>query len=237
MNNTKSIIRNISIFVIALALYNLVIFAIPFEHTEVFWGAYIFAMLAILSQLGIYTLAFCGADTIRKKLYAAPVQNMGFIYLAVQLIVSLVLSIATTFMEDDIPTWIVYIIGALIFGVFTILILLVDSTRDRIVNFEEKADQQTIQVRSFRVNVDSILRRVTDPELKNIVHRLSETAKYSDPVSSEELYPVEAEITRKINELYNAVESNDIYSAKAIANEAIILFQDRNAQCKLYKKR
>ena len=237
MNNTKSMIRNISIFVIALALYNLIIFAIPFEHTEVFWGAYIFAMVAILSQIGIYTLAYCGAESLRKKLYAIPVQNMGFIYLAVQLVVSLLFAIATTFFEDDIPTWIVYVVGALIFCVFAILILLVDATRDRIVNFEEKAEQQTIQMRSFRVNVDSVLRRVTDPELKNIVNRLSETAKYSDPVSTEELYPVEAEITRKINELYNAVESNDIYSAKAIANEAIILFQDRNAQCKLYKKR
>ncbi len=237
MNNTKSIIRNISIFTIALALYNLLIFAIPFEHTEVFWGAYVFAMIAIVSQLGVYTLAYFGADSIRKKLYAAPIQNMGFIYLAVQLVVSLLFSIATTLMDEEIPTWIVYVAGAVIFGVFAILVLLVDSTRDRIVNFEEKAEQQTIQVRSFRVNVDSVLRRVTDPELKNIVYRLSETAKYSDPVSTEELYPVEAEITRKINELYNAVERNDIFSAKAIANEAIILFQDRNAQCKLYKKK
>ena len=93
------------------------------------------------------------------------------------------------------------------------------------------------EVRTFRVNVDSVLRRVEDPELKRVVYKLSEAAKYSDPVSVEELYPVEAEITRKINELYNAVEINDVISAKGIAVEAIRLLEDRNAQCRLYKRR
>jgi len=236
MNNTKSTARNISIFVLALALYNIIIFAIPFEQTDVFWAAYIFAMVAIVSQLAIFALAYFGADTLQKKLYAAPIQNMGLKYLVVQLIISLVFSILTSFIED-IPAWIVYVIGAVIFCVFAILVLLTDSARDSIVKFEERAAQQTIQVKTFRINVDSILRRVEDPELKKVVYKLSETAKYSDPVSVEELYPVEAEITRKINELYGAVERNDIISARGLAVEAIRLFEDRNAQCKLYKRR
>ena len=236
MNNTKSTVRNISIYVIALALYNLIVFAIPFEQTDVFWASYIFAMVAILSQLGIFALAFFGADTLQKKLYAAPIQNMGIRYLVVQLGVSLLFSILTSFIED-IPAWIVYVIGAFIFGVFAILVLITDAARDSIVKFEEKAAQQTVQVKTFRINVDSILRRVEHPELKKVVYRLSETAKYSDPVSVEELYPVEAEITRKINELYSAVERNDVISAMGLANEAIRLFEDRNAQCRLYKRR
>ena len=236
MNNTKKTVRNISIFVIALALYNIIIFAIPFEQTDVFWAAYIFAMVAIVSQLGIHALAYFGADTLQKKLYAAPIQNMGAIYLAAQLAVSLLFSILTTFIED-IPAWIVYVLGAIIFCVFAILVLLTDAARDSVVSFEERAAQQTIQVRTFRVNVDSVLRHVEDPELKRVVYKLSEAAKYSDPVSVEELYPVEAEITRKINELYNAVEINDVISAKGIAVEAIRLLEDRNAQCRLYKRR
>ena len=236
MNKAKSTIRNILIYTIALALYNLVIFAIPFEQTDVFWAAYIFAMVAIVSQLAIHALAYFGADTLQKKLYATPIQNMGLRYLAVQLVVSLFFTILTTFV-DDIEAWIVYVICAFIFGVFAILVLITDAARDKIVNFEEKAAQQTMQVKTFRVNVDGILRRVENPELKKVVYKLSETAKYSDPVSVDELKTVEAEITRKINELYSAVERNDVVSAMGLANEAIFLFEDRNAQCRLYKRR
>ena len=236
MNKTKSTVRTISIYVIAIALYNLVVFAIPFEQTEVFWAAYIFAMIALVSQIGIFALAFLGADTLQKKLYAAPIQNMGARYIAVQLVVSLFFQILTTF-NEDVEAWIVYVIGALIFGVFAILILLTDAARDAVQNVEEKTARQTMQIKTFRVNVDGILRRVENPELKKAVYKLSETAKYSDPVSVDELQTVEAEITRKINELYSAVERNDVVSAMGLANEAILLFEDRNAQCRLYKRR
>ena len=231
----KSTVNNSIIFVIALCIYNVIIFAIPFEHTEVFWASYIFAMIAMVSQIGVSALAFCGTQSTREKLYAYPIQSMGLKYVAVQLAISLIFAI-TTFFTEDIPAWAVYVIGVVVLGVFAVLVLFADTARNTIVEFEQQAQQQTVQMKTFRVNVDSVLRRVEDPELKKVVNKLSETAKYSDPVSVEALYPVEAEITRKINELYDAVERNDIVSAKGLAVEAIRLFEDRNAQCKMYKK-
>ena len=232
----KNTIKNLTIFAVVLVLYNVISFAIPFKHTPTFWGAYAFGMIAVLLQLGIVLLAANGAETLRKKVYAFPVFRMGIIYLAVQLGVSLVFTVASNFIENF-PGWIIYVISVIVLGVFIILVLLTDTAKEEIIKLEEEEERQTVQVKTFRINIDSIMRRADDKELINLLEKLSDTAKYSDPVSCEELYAIESEITEKIGELGSVVKSGDISYAKDLTEQIIDLFEDRNAQCKVYKRR
>lgn len=232
----KNTIKNLTIFAVVLVIYNVLSFAIPFKHTPTFWGAYIFGMVSIILQLGIVLLAANGAETLRKKVYAFPVFRMGIIYLAVQLGVSLVFTVAANFIENF-PGWIVYVISVIILGVFIILVLLTDTAKDEIIKLEEEEERQTVQIKTFRINIDSIMRRVDDKELQKLLEKLSDTAKYSDPVSCEELYAIENEITEKIGELGSTIQIGDISYAKVLAGQIIDLFEDRNAQCKMYKRK
>lgn len=232
----KNTIRSIIIFVIVLVIYNLIIFSIPFEHNATFKGSYAFGLIAIFSQIAVILFAASGANTLRKKVYSFPVARMGIIYLVVQLIVSVVFATAATFVEGF-PSWLIYVVSAIILGVFAILVLLTDTTKDAIIKLEDEEERQTVQIKTFRINIDSIARRVNDAELLKILHKLSDTAKYSDPVSCEELYAIENEITEKIAELDTAIKTDDISQAKIIAEQIIDLFEDRNAQCKVYKRK
>ncbi len=232
----KNTIKNLAIFAVVLVLYNVISFAIPFKHTSTFWGAYIFGMIAILLQIAIVMLAANGAETLRKKVYAFPVFRMGLIYLAIQIGVSLVFTFAANFIENF-PGWIIAVVSVIILGVFIILVLLTDTARDEIVKIEEEEERQTVQVKTFRINIDSIMRRVDDKELLKALEKLSDTAKYSDPVSCEELYAIESEITDKIAELGSTIQIGDISYAKVLTEQVIDLFEDRNAQCKVYKRR
>lgn len=232
----KSTIKNLTIFAVVLVIYNVVSFAIPFKHTPTFWGAYAFGMIAILLQLGIVLLAANGAETLRKKVYAFPVFRMGIIYLAVQLGVSLVFTVAANFIENF-PGWIIYVISVIVLGIFIILVLLTDTAKEEIIKLEEEEERQTVQVKTFRINIDSIMRRADDKELLKLLEKLSDTARYSDPVSCEELYAIESEITDKISELGSLVRAGETDDAKALTEQIIDLFEDRNAQCKVYKRR
>ena len=232
----KSTIKNLTIFAVVLVIYNVVSFAIPFKHTPTFWGAYAFGMIAILLQLGIVLLAANGAETLRKKVYAFPVFRMGIIYLAVQLGVSLVFTVAANFIENF-PGWIIYVISVIVLGIFIILVLLTDTAKEEIIKLEEEEERQTVQVKTFRINIDSIMRRADDKELLKLLEKLSDTARYSDPVSCEELYAIENEITEKIGELGSLVRAGETDDAKALTEQIIDLFEDRNAQCKVYKRR
>ncbi|MGN1442782.1 MAG: hypothetical protein ACI4XE_02930 [Acutalibacteraceae bacterium] len=232
--SNKNTIKNVAIFIIVLIIFNVIFFAIPFMHTATFWGAYIFGTIAILAQIGVAALSYINTNTLKKKVYAFPIVRMGIIYLAVQLVISLAFSAVSTF-YDKLPGWIIYVVSVIVLGVFTILVLLTDTTRDKILEIEEEEERQTAQIKTFRVNIDSITRGVDDPGLLKTLQKLSDTAKYSDPVSSEPLYPIEAEITEKIDELGNLIQAGDIEEAKTLAEKVIDLFEDRNAQCKMYK--
>lgn len=232
----KSTIKNLTIFAVVLVIYNVISFAIPFKLTPTFWGAYAFGMIAVLLQLGIVLLAANGAESLRKKVYAFPVFRMGIIYLAIQLGVSLVFTVAANFIENF-PGWIIYVISVIVLGVFIILVLLTDTAKEEIIKLEEEEERQTVQVKTFRINIDSIMRRADDKELQKALEKLSDTAKYSDPVSCEELYAIESEITDKIGELGDLVRAGETDDAKALTEQIIDLFEDRNAQCKVYKRR
>lgn len=233
---TKNLIKNIVIFLIALIIYHVLFFALPFVHTPTFWGAYIFGTVAILAQIGVAVLSFHGSDTLRKKVYAFPISRMGIMYLIVQLLISVIFSTIAS-LRDNLPGWIVYVVSGIVLGVFTILVLLTDTARDKIQEIEDDEERQTAQIKTFRVNIDSIVRGVNDPELLKTLRKLSDTARYSDPVSTEELYPIEAEITGKIRELNDRIGWGDIDGAKALAVRIINLFEDRNALCKMYKRK
>lgn len=233
--SNKKIIKSIVIFLVVMVIYNVIFWVIPFKHDSTFIGSYIFGTVAILAQIGIVALAASGAKSLRKKVYAFPIIRMGAIYLAVQLLVSLAFSIVTTFVEN-VPSSIVYVISAILLGVFVILVLLTDTARDEIVIIEEQEERNTAPVKTFRINIDSVLRRVENKELLTKLNKLSDIAKYSDPVSNESLYEIEAEITDKITALTACVNGGDVENAKALAEQAIDLFEDRNAMCKVSKR-
>lgn len=234
MNNKKTLV-NVIFYAIAFSVYNIIAFAVPFVREGVFWTAYVFGLVAIVSQIAFSVLAFCGTQSIKEKLYAHPVSVFGTVYAIIQLIISFVLFFVP-FFTDEFPTWIVWVICPILLGVFIVLVFATDSARDTVNKIDEETERQTIQVKTFRVSVDSILRRVQDRELYALVSKLSDIAKYSDPVSNESLYDIEAEITDKITSIIACVNSGDVQNAKIFTQQAIDLFEDRNALCKMTKR-
>ena len=235
MKLSKNMIKTIAIYAIVIIIVNLIVFSIPFEHTSTFWAGYIFSMVAILSQIAVAFLATSNSKGLKGKVYAFPIFKMGAIYLGAQLALSLVFFIVATFIEDF-PSWIAWVICTILLGVFAILVLLTDTARDGIVKIEEEEERKTAQVKYFRVNIDNIARRATDKELCAVLDKLSETAKYSDPVSNEHLAEAELRIQQAVSALGDAVVSNNVDLAKEIAADTIKLFEDRNALCKMYKR-
>ena len=232
----KNAIKSIALIVVSLVIYNVIFLMIPFSHTGTFKVAYGFGIVAIVAQVFVILLAMSGANIVRKKFYAYPIVRMGMIYLAVQMVLTLFFSLITTFVEN-VPSWIAIVVCSIVLCTFIVLILLTDTARDEVEKIEENEERQTVQIKTFRINVDSLVRRAEDQELLKKLEQLSDIARYSDPVSNEVLYAVENEITEKINELGRAIRKGEIENAKSLAMDAIDLFEDRNAQCKAFKSK
>ena len=75
----------------------------------------------------------------------------------------------------------------------------------------------------------------SSPELMSALKKVYEAIRYSDPMSNEALASTEAQITVKFDELAEAANSGNANKVRDIADEIVILINDRNNKCRLLK--
>ena len=84
MKLSKNAVRFLIFMGLALLVFNVISFAVPFAKTGAFWIGYLFGMIAVLGQIAVMKLAFNGTTTVRSKFYGFPVARIGIIYAVVQ---------------------------------------------------------------------------------------------------------------------------------------------------------
>ena len=234
MNIDRRAVQYLSVYAIIIALFNLISFVIPFDQNDTFWIAYTFAMIAFVGVLLVFALALVGKKDMMGKFYSIPILRKGFLYVAVQFAVTVVFYITTLF-TDDIPSWFVIVLNVFLLGGFAVFILLTSATRDTVEKIEKDTDKETETIRTFRIDTASLTPYAKDENLKTVLHRLEEIAKYSDPVSSPALEKIEGDISFKIYEISEAMRNDDNDLAIDLTKQTCKLFEQRNAMCKAYK--
>lgn len=109
----KNSVRWWIVLAAVLVLYHVVIFAVPFEHTTVFFLSWVFTLLAIAAQVYVIRTAFYKGEGIRSKFYGFPIAKIGVTYLLAQLGLGLGFMAAGQVVATWIPL-VVYLVGAII---------------------------------------------------------------------------------------------------------------------------
>ena len=99
---------------------------------------------------------------------------------------------------------------------------------------EPKVDISVLE-KSVLVDIEMLMDGCTDPELKASLRKLSETVKYSDPISNEAVADVEQRIMRKISELRINIDDNQIADAKQSCADLERLYVERNKKLAISK--
>ena len=225
--------RVLVVIFIAFATFNLLAFVIPFQRNAVFWVAYIFAAIAILSQAVIYKTAFDKADNLTRVFLGYPIFRIGKLYLTIQIILSLVLMITASFVLFPVSIAIVPCV-VLIAG-FSITIILSDIARDKIDKIGTGQIISTQFITGLRADLQSLIPRITDNALKTKLEKLSEAVRFSDPVSSKGLEELENEMGQKFILLKQAV-LKDTEEGNMLVDEFSFLVNERNQKCRVLKQ-
>lgn len=213
-----------AVLAIAFVLFNVIAFAVPTAKTSTFWIAYVFAAVAFVSQIAIWKFAFKGADTLKSKFLGIPLISVGITYLIIQLIAFAI------FMAFPIaPTWIAIVVCALILGISTICLIGTETGRKEINRVEEKVEKKVFYIKSLQVDIEMLASDETDAVTKAALTKLAEKIRFSDPMSSEVLEELEAEIAAKVKELKTA--ENKVEIIKVLDS----LLTERNKKAKLLK--
>lgn len=212
------------ILTIVLIVFAVIAFAAPFEKTPVFWVSFVFGLLAICFQIPLWNKAL-GGETLKSKFLGFPVLHIGVAYLIIQLIVSIIMMAV-----PGIPLWIAIIVDVVILAITCALVTSGGVARTAIEETEEKIQLKTSFIKGLKADVDILLSKETDSEVKEALRKLSDEIRFSDPMSNNALEGIEAEISDKLISISEAGENK-----KNVISEISGLIKQRNIKCKALK--
>lgn len=209
---------------ILLVLVSLIAFVVPTEKTGTFWIAYVFTAIAIVAQIVIWKNALGKEDTLKSKFLGLPIVHVGIVYLVVQIVAFAVFTAVPA-----LPIWSAIVACAAILGFSVIFMIAGEAGHGEIERVEAKVQKKVFFIKELQADVELLINRETNTEIRDALQQLAEKIKFSDPMSNDALAEVEEAITAKIAELKSA--SDKI----AVIQELNSLLMKRNKKAKILK--
>ena len=226
----KNVIRILIALAIVWSVYSVATFVLPVPRTAGYWLGYGFSAIALLTQLPVVRAAFARGKNPASRLYGFPIARVSVIYLVVQLIVGLVLMLMGKF----ISAWVALLIEMVILGAAVLGLLFTDAVRDEILRQDAELTVNVQTMRALRSKADALRSLAHDGSASQMVDRLADEFKYSDPVSSPATRESEANLVCIVDEIERALLDDDV-SAEGLCRRALEMLTERNRLCKLNK--
>ena len=226
-NSTRSLI----VIAIALVVFSVIAFAIPFAHTTAFWVAYGFGALAILFQLYIFKVSFAGDGDTKSRFYGFPIARLGVYYLVAQLIVS-VIEMA---LSKVIPTGVTVAVNVLLLALAVVGCITVDAMRDEIIRQDAALKKNVGNMRELQSLSSALVGQCGDEALKPMLQKVADEFRYSDPVSSEKTQGLEEDMKVQLSDIQQALVEGDSDGAKKLCGKLMGSLAERNRVCSVSK--
>lgn len=228
-NKAKNTVAFGLIYVILLGVFNLLVFTISKSRNDVFWLSYGFMTLAFVVQIVSMFMSFKSAD-VETAFFGIPLASFSVFYLCAELV------IGALFMIFQMASFtLALVIQVLVLAVFLIIAIISLLSRDTVQQISDNVKEHVSNLKSVLVDIEMLMDGCTDPELKADLRKLSETVKYSDPISNEAVADVEQRIMRKISELRINIDDNQIDDAKQSCADLERLYVERNKKLAISK--
>lgn len=217
------------IWLIMVAVFNVIVFFAPLERVGVFWAGYILIIAMLLIQIACSYFTI-NQDSLSKVFLNIPIMVISYSALVASF------TIGTLFMVvPNLPNWIAIIGCTAITAFYVIAIVAGKATSETIGNIDKKIKTQTFFIKSLTIDAQTLMTKAESDKAKELTKKVYEAIRYSDPMSNDALAQSETSITIKFKEFEDSVISNNESSSEIFAKELLILINDRNQKCKLLK--
>ena len=219
-NSTKGYV----ILGIIFALIIIIAFVVPTMKTATFWIAYVFTAIAIVAQIVIWKNALGKEDTLKSKFLGLPVVHVGIVYLVVQIV-----AFAVFVAVPALPIWSAIVACAAILGFSVIFMIAGEAGRGEIERVEAKVRKKVFFIKELQADVELLIDREADAEIKTALQQLAEKIRFSDPMSNNTLAEIESAIADRVTELKTGSDK------MVIIHELDLLLAERNKKAKTLK--
>lgn len=194
-----------------------------------FWIALACVLIALIGNLFCARLAL-REENKQKLFYKLPLLTVSWSALGTTLVLGIILMLI-----PDCPAWITAIVCVLLLAFQAIALVKASWAADEVTRIDEKVKTQTSFIRNLTVEAQGLVSRARSEAVRKECQKVYEAVRYSDPMSSEALAEIEAEITDKMGELSAAIGADDEIRANKITGELDMLIRSRSRTCKELK--
>lgn len=219
------------VLAVVLVAYNVIVFAVPFEKAGVFFLSWIFTLIAIAAQVYVIRTAFYHGEGAKSKFYGFPIARIGGAYLAAQIVLGLLFMA----LGKVVKLWIPLILYVVLLGISVVGLIASEAMRDEIERQDITLKKNVACIRTLQSRAASMVQLAQDVYVQKALEKFSENLRFSDPVSSELLADIEADLAAFVDELHQAVTDGDRESTLALVRKAEAILLERNRLCKLDK--
>lgn len=227
----KDTIRWIIGLGVLLVLYILVAFLIPFVKTATFWVSFLFTLIAFGVAAASMYIAFIKNPDAKSRFYGFPIAKIGAIYGLVQLIAGIVFMALAAY----VPVWVAILVYAIALGAAVIGLISADAVVEEIHVQDRKLKKDVSLMRGLQSKVDQMATQCDDSNAAASVKNLAEELRYSDPVSSDALLEIEADLSAAVDELQAVFVDGDAEVVTQMCKKTSAILAERNRLCKLNK--
>ena len=223
------------IWAVLLAVFNIVVFlarpVIPgyvVSYDVRFWIAWVFIIASFAANLLCANKAF-KAENLEKLFYKVPLITVSYTGLIAMLVLG-----GALMLIPNCPVWIAAVVCAVAAAFTAIAVVKADWAGDAVGEVHEKVNTQTQFIKLLTVEAETLMSKAKTPEAQAAAKKVYEAVRYSDPMSSDALTAIEAELSEKFKAFEAAVTSGT--APKPAAEDFLAALEKRNRLCCELKK-
>lgn len=225
----KSWIMTAVIYAIIFAVFNLLVFVIANEKNGVFWMSYAFMCIAFIVQIASMLLALRSLET-ETVFMGIPLASLSLYYFFAAIFVG-----AVFMFFQNAPFKLALVLQILILAIYVVIAIMALMSRNVVQDVNDNLKENVEAIKTLVVDVDVFIPQVNDPSLKKSLKKLSETIKYSDPMSNAAVADIEEQIMQTVNVLRINIENSRNAEAIQTCKDIEVLFMQRNSLLKATK--
>ena len=185
--------------------------------------------VAFIVQIVSMLLAFKSFD-VEAAFFGIPLASLSLFYFLAAIFVGFVFMIF-----QSAPFKLVFALQIIILCVYGVIAIITLLSRDYVQDVSDNIQESAAAVKMMSVDVDSLMPLANDAELKKALRHLSETVRYSDPMSNSSVTELEEQIMDKMDELRLCCETEQTADALQVCKQVEMLFLRRNRTLKASK--
>ena len=195
-----------TIVIIVFVSFIIVSLVIPFERNETFWISFVFGVVSIAAQFVFGNIAFKNSEgSAKSKFYGFPIIRIGIYYMILQISLSFLLMTLSKW----VPVWVSICLFVVILTLAIIGLIASETTRQVILTQENNVLHDIANMRAMTNRLSVLSSQIDNVKICQMVKKLEEEFKYSDPVSNEKRLAYEEQLLIKIDELEPLIRNNE----------------------------